>query len=164
MAGYILVSDSVVQRLPPTMLSVLVMVGAAVTLAVRAAVTGGVDFGFGVDGWFWLVCIAAVSTVVAMLTFFAGLRRTGPSTGAILSTFETRRYHGAGRRHAPGVPRPGTVGGGLLVLSAVAVVQIRPPRADVTAGDPHPVLGEPAVESPDRAARASTGPTSPGMT
>lgn len=64
------------------------MTGAAGTLGARALLTGGVDLGFGVPGWFWLACIAVISTVAAMLTFFAGLQRTGPSTAAILSIFE----------------------------------------------------------------------------
>ncbi|MGW3785266.1 DMT family transporter [Micromonospora chokoriensis] len=85
---YILVADTVVHRLAPVVLSALVLTGAAGTLAVRALLTGGVDLDFGWRGWFWLACIAVVSTVVAMLTFFAGLRRTGPSTAAILSTVE----------------------------------------------------------------------------
>ena len=86
--AYILVADTVVHRLPPVVLSALVMTGAAGTLAARAVFTGGVDLGLAPAGWFWLACIAVVSTVTAMLTFFAGLRRTGPSTAAILSTFE----------------------------------------------------------------------------
>ena len=83
---YILVADTVVHRLPPVVLSALVMTGAAGTLGARALLTGGVDLDFGWAGWFWLACITVVSTVVAMLTFFAGLKRTGPSTAAILST------------------------------------------------------------------------------
>jgi drug/metabolite transporter (DMT)-like permease len=85
---YILVSDTVVHRLPPVVLSTLVMTGAAGGLGVRAALTGGVDLSFSWAGWLWVACIAVVSTVVAMLAFFAGLRRVGPSTAAILSTLE----------------------------------------------------------------------------
>ncbi|SDS78055.1 DMT family transporter [Actinoplanes derwentensis] len=85
---YILVSDRVVRELPPLLLATLVMAGAAVALAGRSAATGGPDLNFAPAGWLWLACIAVVSTVLAMLTFFAGLRRTGPSTAAILSTFE----------------------------------------------------------------------------
>ena len=39
-------------------------------------------------GWLWLVCIALVSTVTAILTFFAGLQRAGASNAAILSALE----------------------------------------------------------------------------
>ncbi|MBG0816696.1 DMT family transporter [Planomonospora sp. ID82291] len=126
---YILVSDTVVHRLPPVVLSALVMTGATATLAVRALLTGGVDLGFGVRGWAWLACIAVVSTVVAMLTFFAGLRRTGPSTAAILSTFEPVVTTALAALTLTESLTPVQLAGGLLVLSAAAVLQVRPGAA-----------------------------------
>jgi drug/metabolite transporter (DMT)-like permease len=39
-------------------------------------------------GWAWVACLAVVSTVAALSLFFAGLRRVGPTTAAILSTVE----------------------------------------------------------------------------
>ncbi|MFC0505168.1 DMT family transporter [Micromonospora costi] len=125
---YILVADSVVHRLPPVVLSALVMTGAAGTLGARALVAG-VDLDFGLPGWFWLVCIAVVSTVLAMLTFFAGLRRTGPSTAAILSTFEpvvTTTLAALTLGETLGAVQ---LAGAALVLSAAAVVQVRPAPA-----------------------------------
>jgi drug/metabolite transporter (DMT)-like permease len=126
---YILISDAVVHELAPVVLSTLVMGGAAGTLGVRAAMTGGVDLDFKVSGWFWLTCIAVVSTVLAMLAFFAGLRRTGASTTAILSTFEpvvttalaTLTLH----ESLSGVQ----LLGGSLVLASVVVLQLRQSRA-----------------------------------
>ncbi|GGS95439.1 hypothetical protein GCM10010156_62120 [Planobispora rosea] len=126
---YILVSDTVVHRLPPVVLSALVMTGATFTLAVRALLTGGVDLGFGARGWFWLACIAVVSTVVAMLAFFAGLRRTGPSTAAILSTFEPVVTTALAALTLAEFLTPVQLAGGLLVLSSAAVLQARPARA-----------------------------------
>ncbi len=40
------------------------------------------------EGWLAILGIALVSTVVAIMTFFAGLRRVGASRAAILSTLE----------------------------------------------------------------------------
>ncbi|WP_327000229.1 DMT family transporter [Dactylosporangium sp. NBC_01737] len=126
--AYILVADTVVHRLSPVLLAALVMTGAAVTLAVRALATGGIDLGFAPRGWFWLACIAVVSTVVAMLTFFAGLRRTGPSTAAILSTFEPVVTTVLAALTLNEFLTPVQLAGGLLVLSSAAVVQLRPAR------------------------------------
>jgi len=39
-------------------------------------------------GWAAIGAIAVVSTVVAILAFFAGLKRVGPATASIVSTFE----------------------------------------------------------------------------
>ncbi|MGW0807902.1 DMT family transporter [Nonomuraea sp. NPDC002799] len=122
---YILVADTVVHRLAPVVLSALVMTGAAGTLGARALLTGGVDLGFGVSGWFWLACIAVVSTVVAMLTFFAGLKRTGPSTAAILSTFEPVVTAVLAALILGESLTPVQLAGGALVLSSVAVLQLR---------------------------------------
>lgn len=124
--AYILVADGVVHRVPPVVLSALVMTGATVALAARAVVSGGVDLGFGAAGWFWIACIAVVSTVVAVLTFFAGLRRVGPSTAAILSTAEPVVTAALAAVALGEVLAPVQLLGGLLVLASVAVLQLRP--------------------------------------
>ncbi|MBX6751116.1 MAG: EamA family transporter [Micromonosporaceae bacterium] len=126
---YILVSDTVVRRLPPVVLSTLVMVGATTGLGAQALLLGGVSLDFEPSAWFWLACIAIVSTVMAVLTFFAGLRRTGPSTAAILSTFEPVVTTGlASLTLGEFLTGPQLVGG-VLVLASVVVLQLRPARA-----------------------------------
>ncbi|MGA4728351.1 DMT family transporter [Micromonospora taraxaci] len=128
---YILVADTVVDQLAPVVLSALVLTGAAGTLAVHALLTGGVDLDFGWQGWFWLACIAVVSTVVAMLTFFAGLRRTGPSTAAILSTVEPVVTAVLATLVLGENLTVVQLVGGALVLSSVVVLQrqsVPPPR------------------------------------
>ncbi len=141
--AYILVADGVVHRVPPVVLSALVMSGATVALAARAVVTGGVDLGFGPGGWFWITCIAVVSTVVAVLTFFAGLRRVGPSTAAILSTAEPVVTAALATVALGEVLAPVQVAGGLLVLASVAVLQLR--RRGPAGGRPDADGGVPAT-------------------
>jgi len=126
--AYILVADTVVHRLPPVLLSTLVMAGAAGTLGARTLVAGGPDLGFGPAGWFWLSCIAVVSTVLAMLAFFAGLKRTGPSTAAILSTFEPVVTTALATLSLGETLTPVQLAGGVLVLSSVVILQARPTR------------------------------------
>ena len=86
--AYILVSHAVTEDLAPLPLSTLVTTGAAVTFGLVGIASGRVDSGFAAEGWLWLGLIALVSTVSAIVLFFAGLKRVGPSTAAILSTFE----------------------------------------------------------------------------
>jgi drug/metabolite transporter (DMT)-like permease len=129
---YILVADTAVHRLSPVVLAALVMTGASAALAVRAVLTGGIDFGFAPAGWIWIACIAVVSTVVAMLAFFAALRRTGPSTAAILSTFEPVVTTALAALALNEFLTPVQLAGGLVVLSAVAVLQLRPRRRRAT--------------------------------
>ena len=127
-SAYILVADTVVHRLSPVVLSALVLTGAALALAGRAALTGALDLRFGVQGWLWIGCITVVSTVVAMLAFFAGLRRTGPSTVAILSTIEPVVTTGLAALALDEFLTPVQLVGAVVVLSSAAVVQLRPPR------------------------------------
>jgi len=86
--AYILVADATGVARAPFALSTLVCAGATVTFAVVGVASGELDFGFEPEGWLWLACIATVSTALPIAAFFAGLARVGPSTAAILSTFE----------------------------------------------------------------------------
>ena len=86
--AYILVSDRVGGDIEALPLSALITTGAAITFGVAGASTGSLDTGFASEGWVWLAAIAIVSTVTPITLFFAGLRRVGPSTAAILSTLE----------------------------------------------------------------------------
>jgi drug/metabolite transporter (DMT)-like permease len=149
--AYVLMADTAVHQLPPVVLTALVMTGAALALIGRAAATGGVNLHLGLAGWFWVTCMAVVSTVVGMLAFFAGLRRTGPSTASILSTFEPVTTTALAALVLHEFLTSVQLAGGLLVLVSVAVVQLRPPR-----GRPTPQTVQPAV--PDRF-RTLTGPS-----
>lgn len=145
---YILASDRVVHSVPPVLLSALVMTGAAVALAGKALVTGGVDLGFRPAGWFWVSCIVLVSTVLATLTFFAGLRRTGPSTAAILSTVEPVVTAALAAVTLGEFLTPAQLAGGLLVLSSVAVLQLRRPAREPEPGPRDHVGHHPATVNP----------------
>ncbi|HST64339.1 MAG TPA: DMT family transporter [Mycobacteriales bacterium] len=136
--AYILVADTVVHRLSPVTLAALVMTGATVSLAVRSAVTGGADLGFGPAGWWWIACIAVVSTVLAMLAFLAGLRRTGPSTASILSTFEPVVTTALAAVTLHEFLTPVQLAGAAVVLSSVAILQLRPRRRPAPAVRPLP--------------------------
>jgi len=120
---YILVGDRVVGRVPVLALTALVCTGAASTFAVAAVVRGPPQLGFGVEGLGWIGAIALVSTVGAILMFFAGLARVGPSTAAILSVFEpvvTVALAAAAFGESLALLQ---LVGGALVLAAVVVLQ-----------------------------------------
>jgi drug/metabolite transporter (DMT)-like permease len=125
---YILVSDGVVGRVSPLALATLVSTGAAVALTAGSATIGELDLGaVSAAGWGWLVCLAAVSTVAAIVFFFAGLRRVGPTTASILNTVEplvTVLLAFAVFGERLGVVQ---MVGGALVLSAVLALHARWP-------------------------------------
>ena len=120
---YILTGDRVGAGVPPVALAALVCAGATVTFGVTSSVRGGPELGFGAGGWAWVGAIAVVSTVGAMLAFFAGLARVGPSAASILSTLEpvvTVALAAAAFGESLGAVQ---LVGGALVLSAVIVMQ-----------------------------------------
>jgi drug/metabolite transporter (DMT)-like permease len=127
---YILVSDGVVGRMSPAVLSALVCSGATVSLAVGSSLLGQFRPGdVTAAGWGWLVCIAVVSTVAAIGLFFAGLRRAGPTSASILATVEplvtvVLAFLVFGERLGAV-----QILGGALVLTAVLVLNAGPLRA-----------------------------------
>lgn len=121
--GYILVAETVVGRLPPVVLTTLVLTGASVSLGLRAWVTGALTLEFTAGGWLWLVCIALISTVTAILAFFAGLKRAGASNAAILSTLEPVVTTTLAALTLHEFLTPVQLVGGLLVLSCAVVLQ-----------------------------------------
>ncbi|MDA0184752.1 DMT family transporter [Solirubrobacter phytolaccae] len=88
-SGYILVSERVAQRMSPLTLAALVCTGAAGALTVGTVLVGQFQPGeLTLAGWWWLLCLAGVSTVAAIALFFAGLARVGPTRSSILATVE----------------------------------------------------------------------------
>ena len=86
--AYILVGDRVTADVPPLALTALVCTGAFGTFLVAGFFRGGTDLTFAPIGWLWLAALALVSTVGAILLFFAGMARVGPSVASILSILE----------------------------------------------------------------------------
>ena len=123
---YILVGDRVLATTPPVALAALVTTGATATFAAAAALRGGPDLSYAPAAWGWMAAIALVSTVAAILAFFAGLARVGPSTASILSTFEPVVTVGLAAL-AFGETLTGVqLAGGACVLGAVVALQLRP--------------------------------------
>jgi drug/metabolite transporter (DMT)-like permease len=120
---YILVGDRVGAGLPLVALAALVCTGATCTFAVATAVRGGPELAFGAAGWGWIGCIVLVSTVGAILLFFAGLARVGPSAASILSTLEPVVTVGLAAAAFGESLSAVQLVGGALVLSAVVVMQ-----------------------------------------
>jgi drug/metabolite transporter (DMT)-like permease len=126
-AAYILISEDVVQRVGPLVLSALVCTGAATSLTLGGAALGEVQVGaVTAAGFGWLGALALVSTVAAIVLFFAGLARVGPTTASILSTAEPMTavllaFLVFGE--SLGVAQ---LAGGTLVLGGVLILSARP--------------------------------------
>lgn len=124
--GYVLVGDRVLAGVPPLALSALVCTGATGTFAGIAVARGGGDLlATTPAGWGWAGAIALVSTAGAIVAFFGGVARVGPSAASILSMLEpvvTVALAAAAFGERIAAPQ---LAGGTLVLAAVVLLQLR---------------------------------------
>jgi drug/metabolite transporter (DMT)-like permease len=148
--GYILLGDRLTADIAPLALAALVCTGATGTFTLAGVVRGAPDLSFGAAGWAWLAALALVSTVGAILLFFAGLARVGPSIAAILSILEPVVTVTLAAAVFGETLSAAQLLGGMLVLAAVAITQWPtatrggPSRTPGGAGT-HPVACAPAA-------------------
>jgi drug/metabolite transporter (DMT)-like permease len=120
---YILVGDRVLKGAPPVVLTALVCVGAFASWLTVSVLRGGPALAVGVAAWGWLTSLALVSTVGAILLFFAGMARVGPTVASLLSILEpVVTVVSAALVFGEALSAVQALGGA-LVLAAVAVVQ-----------------------------------------
>ena len=86
-AIYILLSSRIAPRAGAIPAATVVMLSAAAVFGVIVAVRGPA-FPTAAAGWLALVALALVSTVIAIVAFFAGLERIGPTEASTISTLE----------------------------------------------------------------------------
>src|SRR5262245_57859307 len=121
--AYILTGDRLLSGIAPLTLTTLVCCGAATTYALATIARGGPSLDVGVTAWAWLLALSLVSTVAAIILFFAGLARVGPSVASILSVLEPVVTVGLAAAVFSESLSLRQWFGGALVLVAVLVVQ-----------------------------------------
>ena len=86
--AYILLSEKVMSRVPAVGASAAIMSGAGLAFAAIALAQGQLTLPPSRDGWFVVVALAVIPTMVAITTFLAGLPRVGAARASLLSTWE----------------------------------------------------------------------------
>jgi drug/metabolite transporter (DMT)-like permease len=84
---YILVGSKITKQVTVIQSSTVVIVSAAIISGGLVAIKGPA-FPATASGWASVIAIALISTILAILTFFAGLERVGPTNASTLSTVE----------------------------------------------------------------------------
>lgn len=134
-AGYVLAASVTATRVAPVLMSALVCSGAASTFALAVAATGtpARHIGLGASGWASVLLIAVVSTNVAVLALFAGIRRIGAARASVVSTVEpVATLAFAAALLGEGLGTVEAFGTGAVLL---AVLLVRAPRSRAR-GDP----------------------------
>lgn len=123
-ATYILFGSRVTVQLPPVVVTTYVSTAAAFVFLAYGAVSGQL-VAMSPPGWWAVGGTAVFATVLAVLTFFAGIERLGPSRASIISTLEpvgTAALSAVLFGDRLGV---GQLLGGLLVLGGIIWLQAR---------------------------------------
>ena len=84
---YILVGTQVLKQVSPLMSSTIIF-GSAAAVSGLIMLAGGPHWPASTAGWATIGAIVIIATVVAVVTFLAGLERIGPTNAALLSTLE----------------------------------------------------------------------------
>jgi drug/metabolite transporter (DMT)-like permease len=85
---YIVVGNRVVKGLSSYVTSAYISLFAACSTFFAAQANGGIQLGFGVQGWLALLGIVFFSTVLAIACFFRGLQLIGSTKASVLSMLE----------------------------------------------------------------------------
>ncbi len=120
-AGYIVAGARIMRQVPAIPASTVIISAAAVVYAVVVALQGLHLPGSGA-GWLAILCLAVVSTVLAIVTFLAGLERIGPTPSAMVSTVEPAVTVGLAAIVLGEQIGGLTLLGGALILAAVLIV------------------------------------------
>jgi drug/metabolite transporter (DMT)-like permease len=129
-AAYIPLIDRLGEGVPPAVTSTYASAGAAIILIVVAVAQGGLAVQFAPIGWMAVLALAIVCTVLAFMAFLRGLSEIGPVRTAIVSTIEPFWTALLGSVVLGQSIGPRTLAGGVMIATAVIVLQLGP-RASV---------------------------------
>lgn len=121
------------QGIPALVSTFLLVVGAAVTFVIAALISSELDLPTGVPVWSNIFVLALVSTVIAFSTLIKGLSVLGPVRTAIIATVEPFFTAMLGVAVLGNQLTLTTLVGGILIASAVLLIQWSSTRLEVIA-------------------------------
>jgi drug/metabolite transporter (DMT)-like permease len=124
-AGYVLAAETLSGRLHPLTLAALVSTGATIAFAAAGTAAGTLHLDMPEAAWAWALVLALATTVVPMGAFLAGVARIGSSRASILAMLEPPLAIVGAFLVLGDRLEPAQVAGGLLVLGAAVLVQLR---------------------------------------
>ena len=131
-AIYILLGSRIVRRSGSIGSTSIIIASTAGVYAIIAPFHG-LAFPGSALGWIAVIAIALISTVISFVTFFAGLKRIGPTTASTLSTFEPIVAVALAAIVLGETITPVQALGGLLILIAVVILSRKEMRRDKAA-------------------------------
>jgi drug/metabolite transporter (DMT)-like permease len=130
---YIIVGSKVLLNAGAFPASTVVIISAGVIFSGIVAVKGA-HFPSTLTGWIAVVAIALVSTVLAIVTFFAGLKKIDPANASMISTLEpvvTVSLAVIVLGESVSIPK---IIGGIMILVAVALLAKKEAYSQISGG------------------------------
>jgi drug/metabolite transporter (DMT)-like permease len=121
----LLTGHAILRATPPFMLAALVATGAAITFTTAGVASRSIRFDFKPWGWLPIIGLALCASVLATVANYAGITRVGPTVASILGTMEIPLGVLFATLLLGERLFPVQIVGGLLVLSAVLLLQLR---------------------------------------
>lgn len=118
---YIVVGSRVIPRVGTLPSSTAVMVAAGIVFGGLVA-GNGAAFPQTATGWVSIAGIVLISTVLAIVTFFGGLKRIDPANASIVSTFEPVVTVGLAYMVLNETITPAKIMGGIMIIVAVIIL------------------------------------------
>ncbi len=118
---YIVVGSKVILTTGALAASTVVIISAGLVYSGVVAVLG-VNLPATLTGWVSVFAIALVSTALAIVTFFAGLKRVDPANASMISTLEPVITVALAVIVLGETMTPGKVLGGIMILAAVTLL------------------------------------------
>lgn len=87
-AGYIVVSDRYVHKAGPWVSTMWIAFGASISFGLAGLFGKSIDLRLSTEALGILLAMVLLSTIMALGTFLAGMRRVGPTAASLLSTLE----------------------------------------------------------------------------
>lgn len=115
---YILVGSKIVKQGTAIQSSTVIIISAAVVYGGLISIQGP-TFPVTLSGWISVIALALISTVLAVVTFLAGLERVGPTNAATLSTIEPVVTVTLASLVLGEIITPLRIAGGMMILLAV---------------------------------------------
>jgi drug/metabolite transporter (DMT)-like permease len=87
-SAYIIIGNRLLKNVSPLVTTAYITLSASLAFFLVGFITGELRLQLSTQVWTVLLVIALIPTVSAILTFFAGMARVGPSKASIISTLE----------------------------------------------------------------------------
>lgn len=120
---YIITGSRIMPKIDVIITSTVIMMSAAFVYTLAVCIRGA-QFPSQMEGWLAAIAIAIISTVLSIVTFFAGLKRIGPVHSSMLSTLEpVVTVFLAWLVFSEGITLVKSIGGGMILMAGILLAR-----------------------------------------